>query len=403
MLSLSAARSLALEAQGLRLPPTRPARRDDVLRVIRGLGALQIDTIHVVARSPYLALFSRLGAYSPAWLDELLAEGKIFEYWAHAACFLLIEDYPFHRRFMLEGMRSYYRPAWYEANRQAVDGVLEHVRAHGAVRSADFEGQKNPGGWWNWKLEKNALEYWFSAGVVMVARREKFQRVYDLRERLLPDWRDDQTPTFEEACRALVERTVLALGLARRAWVADYFRLPKKETAAAIQRLLAEGRLLEAPVEGWEEPALIHPSRLEQSLAAAEGRLPARHTTLLSPFDSLIWDRKRTREFFGFDFSLECYLPPARRTYGYFVLPVLHRGALVGRADAKAHRKEGVFEIKGFFLEEGTQPDEELAAAVALALHHCAAWHNTPRVRLGRCQPETFRPMLAGALAAYEP
>lgn len=390
-LTLPAAQLLSVEAQGLRQPLSRPAVKEDVLATIRRLGLLQIDTINIVARAPYLALFSRLGDYQPAWLDELLAEGRIFEYWAHAACFLPIEDYPYHRRIMLEGQRMYYRDGWYEQNRPAVDGVLAHVRANGAVRSADFEGEKRAGGWWNWKIEKNALEYWFSTGDLMVRRRENFQRVYDLRERVLPGWDDTRAPSPEEVYRKLVERTVHALGIARPAWVWDYFRLNKVKVAAAIKELAREGRLREVAVEGWEEPALLHPERIEQARAALDGGLEATHTTLLTPFDALISDRKRALQLFNFDYSIECYLPPAKRKYGYFALPLLHRGAFAGRLDAKAYRKEGFFEVKSLYLEEGVTPGEELAAAVAGAIRRCAAWHATPEVRLGRCTPEEFR------------
>ena len=399
-LTLPAARLLQLHAQGLLEPPAHAATPEDVLAAVRRMAVLQIDTIHVVARSPYLVLFSRIGDYQPSWLDQHLAEGRLFEHWAHAACFLPIEDYPFSRSFMLAGLRNYFSHSFAEENRGMLDGVLERIRTEGPLRSADFESDKGPGGWWNWKIEKRALEYWFSRGELMVARREKFQRVYDLRERVLPDWDDATAPALEEARRALVLRTVRALGIARPAWVWDYFRLPKAAVKQALADLVSAGEVCEVRVDGWEGPALLPAESLALAQAAADGHLQAGYTTLLSPFDPLVWDRERARQMFGFDFSLECYLPAPKRVYGYFVLPVLHRGALVGRLDAKAHRKEKIFEVRAFFLEEGVAVTQELAAEVAGAIQRCAEWHGTPEVRLTACRPEAFSAPLRAALAA---
>ena len=393
-LSTHSARMLALEAQGLRQPPGNPATKDDVLAAIRRMYQLQIDTIHVVARSPYMVLFSRVGAYQPAWLDELLEERRIFEYWAHAACYLPIEDFALHRRLALGMRRAYYSQEWFDHNRAEVEAVLEHVRANGEVRSADFEGQKAPGGWWNWKIEKNALEYWFGHNVLTVSRRKNNQRIYDLRERVLPDWDDTSVPPLEEVYRVLALRSVQALGIAHPSWVADYFRLPKRETQIALKELLQEGRLVEAAVEGWKEPALVPAENLALVEEAAAGRLEASYTTLLSPFDPLTCDRKRVRELFGFDFTIEFYLPAPKRKYGYYLMPLLHNGALVGRLDAKAHRKEGIFEVKALYLDEGVQPTPELAQALAGALQRCADWHAAPTVRITRTEPPELAALL---------
>ena len=156
-----------------------------------------------------------------------------------------------------------------------------------------------------------------------------------------------------------------------------------------------EGLLLKLKVDGWEEPIFAHPERLALLEAAEDGRLNASHTTLLSPFDSLIWHRARMRELFDFDFTIECYLPASKRKYGYFLLPILHRGRLVGRLDAKAHRKEGLFEVRGLFLEPGATADEELGAALGQALRECAAWHATPEVVVRSCEPAGFLAVLA--------
>ncbi len=389
-LTAAAARGALLAAQGLLHPPAHPATRADVLAAIRRMGALQIDTIHVVARSPYFVLWSRLGDYEPRWLDELLAEGALFEYWGHAASFLPVEDYPLFRRMMLEFHISWWDSRqWLEENRAIAEAVMARIRAEGALRAADFDSQqrRNGGtpGWWNWKLEKVALENLFNIGELMIARRHNFQRVYDLRERVLPDWDDARTPPREEVRRELALRAVRALGAARADWVADYFRLEKRLVPPILKGLAQAGALLPLEVEGWEGPVYAHPDQLPLLEAAARDELTADATTLLSPFDPLVWDRKRALEVFGFEYSIECYLPAAKRKYGYFTLPILHRGSLAGRLEAKARRSEGVFEVSRLFLEPGFELRGVFAEELMAALQRCADWHQTPQLSL--CAP----------------
>jgi len=402
-ISLPTARQLMLAAQGLDRLPEQPATQRDVLAMIRRMGFLQIDTIHVVARSPYLTLWSRLGDYPPAWLDELLAEGALFEYWAHAACFLPIEDYPLYRRIMLDAIRAKDWPArwavnWIRENPQAIERMRAHLQQNGAVRSADFENKDRPsGGWWNWKEEKNALEALFMTGELMIARRQKFQRVYDRRERVLPGWDDAAAPSTEAVCRTQTLRAVRALGVALPAWIPDYFRQPKKEVFGQLQALVAEGLLAQVQVQGFEDPAYIHPEQfglLEQ--VAAGGRV-ATLTTLLSPFDPLVSDRQRARQLFNFDYTIECYTPAPRRIYGYFSLPILWRGQIIGRLDAKAHRADKLFEIKTLHLEAGVALSEALMADLAAALRRLAAWHSAPELAIRQSNPPDCAALLSAA------
>lgn len=398
-LPLPAVRLMLLAVQGLLNPPAQPATKEAVLNTIRRMGTLQIDTIHVVARSPYLVLFSRLGDYNPRWLDELLAEGALFEYWAHAACFLPIEDYPLFRHRMELFNRHWYKPEWIEAHSETIARVLSHVHEQGEVRSADFErsdGQK--GSWWNWKAEKQVLEYLHTSGSLMIARRENFQRVYNLRERILPGWDEAHTIPKESAYDELTERSVRLLGAAPARWVHDYFRLPKRGTPERLEHLANEDRLLRVSVPGFSEPWYLHPENIALAEAAQAGELVPSLTTLLSPFDPLTWDRDRGRTLFNFDYTIECYTPEAKRRYGYFSLPILHLGQLAGRLDAKAHRKDGRFEVKALHLEAHATPNEELAAGVAQAIQRCASWHKTPAVEIGRCEPETFKEMVVSHL-----
>jgi uncharacterized protein YcaQ len=354
-----------------------------------------------VARSPYLVLWSRLGDYEPRWLDELLEEGAIFEGWSHAACFLPIEDFGYYRRLKLNAIESKVWPVkwavkWLQEHPDVIERVRAHLRENGAVRSAEFENQSHvPGGWWNWKEEKDALESLLLTGELMVARRQNFQRVYDLRERVLPAWDDAGMPSLEEARRAFALEAVRALGVTKAGWVADYFRTPMRDTLPVVRDLAAAGLLHTVEVEGWDGPGYVHPASLPLVERALAGDLAPTRTTLLSPFDPVVWDRARALELFGFDYRIECYTPAPKRRYGYFSLPILHRGALVGRLDAKAHRAAGRFEVKTLHLEPGVPITDQLVADLADALRACAAWHRTPEVEVRWSDP----PELAAAIS----
>ncbi|MRV71910.1 hypothetical protein GJ700_09280 [Duganella sp. FT92W] len=400
-LTVAAARALHLAAQGLLQPRRKKAQKADVLDTIRQMAMLQIDTIHVVARSPYLVLWSRLGDYPPAWLEQLLEEGALFEYWAHEACFVPIEDYGLYRHRMLDpaAMGWKYSETWMRERRADVDAVLDHIRRHGPVKSSDFERQDGQGGgWWQWKPEKRSLEVLFTAGQLMIARRHNFQRVYDLAERVLPDWDDKRhMPAMDDVRRTFVLKTVKSLGLARASWIADYFRT--KPPRLDPEALVAEGALLRARVQGWDDPVYIHPDLADLAAGAAQGGLAATATTILSPFDPVVWDRRRALDLFDFDYRLECYTPAEKRRYGYFTLPILRRGALVGRVDAKAHRREQVFELKSVALEPGVKVSDRFVRDVAGALQRCANWHGCPQVRVAASEPAAFAAVLQAALS----
>jgi uncharacterized protein YcaQ len=398
-LTLATARALHLAAQGMLQPRRRRPVKADVLDAIRRMGVLQIDTISVVARSPYLVLWSRLGDYDPAWLGEHLAEGRLFEYWAHEACFVPIEDYGLLRHRMRDpaAMGWKYSETWMRERADDVAAVLAHIRRHGPTRSSDFErSDGQAGGWWEWKSEKRSLEALFTSGELMIARRHNFQRVYDLAERVHPTWHDRNMPHIDATRRQLALQAVKALGVCKAGWIADYYRTRRPHIDA--EALAAGGALLRASVQGWDEPVYVHPDHLELAQQAAAGLLAPSVTTLLSPFDPIVWDRRRALELFGFDYRLECYTPAGKRRYGYFTLPILRRGALAGRVDAKAHRREGVFELKTLELEPGVRVSARLAADIAQAIVRCARWHACPRVVVTRTVPATFAPQLVAAL-----
>jgi uncharacterized protein YcaQ len=418
-LSLTAkqARCLHLSAQGLLVPARTRARKQDVLAAIARMQLLQIDTINVVARSPYFVLFSRIGTFQNAWLDELLAEGELFESWAHEACFVPMASYPLHRRHLLDREHWAMRHAWrmHATQRSNMDSLLAHVRENGAVKAADFESKGGgSGGWWGWKDEKRWLEGSFALGELMITRRERFQRVYDLRERVLDKAASRRAlgawwsaavsndpaglPPEAEVRRRFVLDAVRALGVTQARWISDYFRSGRKPKDRDLDTLVDEGELLRVEVAGWDTPGYVHREQRASLLAAAAGTLRASYTTLLSPFDPVVWHRERASTMFGFDYRIECYTPAPKRRYGYFVLPILRRGELVGRVDAKAHRADGLFEVKALYLEPGVRESAALASDIAAALLRCAQWHETPRVLLRRCEPRAFAAGLRSAL-----
>jgi len=431
-LSLQQARNLHLAAQGLLVPARARATRKAVRAAIERMRLLQIDTIHVVARSPYLVLFSRLGDYEPRWLDEALAHADIFECWAHEACFAPIGDLGLHRHPspIRTGHWAHKSAARMQREHRAeVAALIEHVRANGAVKSSDFERQiKGVGGWWNRSNEKRWLEAGFVLGELMIARRENFQRVYDLSERVLATARAraraniqvangpkgarqdgaskapsiDADTRLDEADirREFLVGAVRALGITQARWIDDYFRLYKKFKDAALEPHVESGELIRVEVRGWENPGYVHRDHAPLLARAARGALRATHTALLSPFDPVVWHRERASAMFGFDYTIECYVPGHKRRYGYFVLPVLHRGRLIGRLDAKAHRSSGEFEIKAIFLEPEVEPDAALLADVATAIQRAADWHAAPRVVVRRSEPKAFAAKLRSALGA---
>jgi uncharacterized protein YcaQ len=236
----------------------------------------------------------------------------------------------------------------------------------------------------------------------MITRRENFHRVYDLRERVLakalPDWEDALAPNEQEVRRALALKAVRALGVASARWVPDYFRTPKKGVARLLEELADEGELVPAGIEDLDEPAYVHPDNAGPAEKILSGGLRSSVTTLLSPFDPVVWDRARALELFDFEYKIEVYTPAARRKYGYYSLPILHNGALVGRLDAKAHRKQGTFEIKAIHLEPDTLVNDDLVSGLAGTLRDCARWHGTPEVVVRRSDPSELAEALQLAL-----
>ncbi len=400
-ISAGQARAMHLAAQGLLHAPRRRARKPDLLTAIRRMQLLQIDTINVVARSPYLVLHSRLGGYPLEWLGELLSDGDLFEVWSHEACFAPSEDFVLHRSALEDSRHWSMRSALRTVGRAraAMDRLLAQVRELGAVKASDFErssGTASP--WWGWKDEKRWLEACFALGELMIARRDSFQRVYDLPERVIGRHQHDHATRRVSATQArseMILRSLLALGVAQARWIADYFRMPSKVSENELEPLLERGDIVRVDVSGWEHPAYAHRANGDLLARASSGRLRATHVALLSPFDPVVWDRQRASVMFGFDYRLECYTPAPKRRFGYFCLPILWRAQLVGRLDAKAHRGDGALEIRSIHLEDHVELDERLLDDLAGTIHAFAHWHGTPDVRIVRSDPRGFAKLLA--------
>ena len=392
-LSLADARNLHLAAQGLLNKPRRRASLEDIPATISRMSLLQIDTINIVARSPYLVLFSRLGNYPAQWLDESLARGELMEYWAHEACFMPRSDFRLIRHRMLapEKMGWKYKDAWMQEHEAEIAQLIQHIHDKGPVRSADFEHpRKGASGWWEWKPHKRHLEGLFTAGKVMVIERRNFQRVYDLTHRVMPDWDDERDLVSQtEAEIIMLDNSARSLGIFREQWLADYYRLKRPALAAWREARAEQQQIIAVHVEKlgnlWLHDDLL--PLLERALA---GKLTATHSAVLSPFDPVVWDRKRAEQLFDFSYRLECYTPAPKRQYGYFVLPLLHRGQLVGRMDAKMHRQTGILEVISLWLQEGIKPTTMLQKGLRQAITDCANWQQATRVTLGRCPQGLF-------------
>lgn len=385
-LSQREARWLALEAQGLGAGRPRAKGRGALLALIERLGVLQLDAINVLERPQFLVPWSRLGAFDPAALHGLCGPGgALFEYWGHAASWLPVSHHPL-LRWRMAGFRSA-RPAtpylarwqaWGKKNAAYVRRVRDEVRARGPLSAAQLSNpRRRDGEWWGRRsVGRQALEFLFARGELAGWRNESFERVYDLPERVIPgEVLAQPAPSETEAQRELVATAARALGVATLGDLADYHRIAKGSAAARVAELVEAGRLERVAVEGWREPA-YRPSGLRV-------RRPRRsHATLLSPFDSLIWERERTSRLFGFDYRIEVYVPAPKRRYGYYVLPLLLGDALVARFDLKADRKASELRVESAHAEPAAKAPA-VAAAAAAELVRLRAWLGLARVRVG--------------------
>lgn len=409
------ARALATIASRLDRRP-RPARDPAVQKArlhetIRALGCVQLDTICVVSRSHETVLWSRLGAYDPAVLATLhYPDALVTEYWAHAAAIIPIEHFPYFRHAMDCYREKYEAPdSWAASNLAIVDEVHERLRENGALAARTFGRPDGPRPeaweWWGGKPARQALDHLWSRGDIMVARRESgFQRVYDVTERVVPAEFLEHLPDEAERRRHFTSNALRALGVATPRWVADYFRNwarphnSPKESLLGLTELANEGLAVPVAVDGITGPVFLDAALLPRLAEIRAGRGKPTLTTLLSPFDNLIWYRDRTEALWDFFYRIEVYTPAPKRVYGYYTLPILHRGRLVGRLDPVVDRKNRILTVRSVHLEPGVKPAEPLAEAIAGALWDFAGFLRADEVLLMAANPEPFTPMLAEAL-----
>jgi len=408
-------RRMTLRAQGFLgttpWPRSRGSRGAAVAGMLRQVGAVQLDTISVLARSHELAAYARLGPVSRQQIEQAYwhdSQPGAFEYWAHAACVLPIEQWPYfafrRRALRARGIR------WHRVHQETCDKVLARLRAEGPLTATQLGGAKAGGPWWDWSDVKVAVEWLLDTGEVICVRRSGWRRVYDLPERVLPDELLGAEPSDSECLAYLAGVTARALGVATQADLVEYHRLndltseKAQHTQLVSDAALAAGLIpvtLAGPARaarpavtpssrgsrgsrGWADPA---------ALAEASAGLRGRHrVTLLSPFDSLIWDRKRTRQMFGFEHSLEAYVPKPKRVHGYYTMPLLAGGRLAGRADPA--RQGTTLIARKVSLERAAA-----AEPMAEALREAAAWVGCDAVRLEQVEPAQHAPRLAAALA----
>ena len=398
-LSLAEARRVALAAQGFAdRPLDRPVDgRALRSRVIDRVGLIQIDSVNVLQRAHYLPAFSRLGPYDPDLLDKLsgYAPRRLFEYWGHEASLLPVELWP----LMQWRMARAHDDAWGGMRRIAVDRpdlvatVLADIADRGPLKVADLAHHDEPRGpkgpWWDWSDVKRAVEYLFWSGEITSTRRVRFERRYDIPDRVIPAAvRAVPTPTVEEAQRELLRIAARSMGVATEPDLRDYFRLPSAESKRRVAELVEAGELQPVAVEGWTAPAYLAPgARIPRSVDAR---------AIVGPFDSLIWERPRVERLFGFRYRIEIYVPKPKRVHGYYVLPFLLGDQLVARVDLKADRAAGALLVQAAHAEPGAPP--ETAEALSVELRSLAGWLGLSDVVI--VGPGDLAPALAAVLGS---
>ncbi len=420
---LSAVRALALHAQQLDRPAIAagpPPSQQDIYAAIEQMGCVQIDTLQMVRRSHYIALWSRLGAYNPSDLERV-AYGKtdsaatrqhngdsrrLFEYWLHAACLIPLTEYRYH----LPRMRWYrevggWRHEWTQQpeNQKLMKAVLARVKKEGPLRASDFEHNgPRRGSWWDWKPAKTALEHLYNQGQLIIAGRANFQRLYDLPERVLPAWVDRREPSYEESRRFWLSRSLKALGIVDPVLAGSMVQFFKRtEARALLKELVATGEAMEVQAtlaDGQPHDLVLHRDHLPALQQAADGALQSGRTTFLSPFDNLLWVPGRMQAFWDFRQALEAYVPREKRQYGYFTLPILHHDCFVGRFDPKLERQTGTLRLRAIYLEPQVKASEELVSEVAGALRDFMRFHEATSLVIEASTPAAFGRRLMKAL-----
>ena len=378
-------RRLALRGQGLGGARKLGAGLAGVRKTLDRIGYVQIDTISVVARAHHHVLFTRVSRYREDMPNRLVRERHAFEYWRHAAAYLPLQDY----RFALPMMRNIADGGlmWFRnPDRKLMARVKDRIREEGPLFARDFEDTRaSKEGWWDWKPAKQALEQLFMQGELTSVERQGFQKRYELMDRFLPGDVDTSEPTDDECADHAIDRSLRAHGFATRRSMTYLCHNPRlrKAVAGRLPERVRAGELVERRMAGGE-PIYALPGAFDQRLPAPPDRV-----RLLSPFDNTVIQRDRCAAVFGFDYTIECYVPEAKRRFGYYALPVLFGDRLVGRVDCKAHRREGRFEIRALFIEQDVP--EAFYPALAAAVSDYAAFTGCAEVSVTRVTPGRLR------------
>ena len=398
-ISASTARQLAIMCQGLDDQWKLPDGKEGVALTIERIGYVQIDTIAVIQRAHHHTLWSRRSDYTPQMLHELQSQDRrIFEYWRHAASYLPLCDYRYYLSRMRATAEKDETRQWFEQNSQLVQDVIKRIREEGALGSADFSSERKRGSWWNWKPAKKALEMLFSTGTLMITERRNFHRIYDLKERVLPAGTDTSEPEPSELARFAVRRMLAGLGI-----VADgdmRWGISKREDIAeAIDELINLGEV--TPVEIEELNDKVYYSLTEKLEEATKQSQSQKLLHILSPFDNLVIWRGRLKKLFDFEYKLECYLPAAKRRYGYFCLPILWGEQFVGRLDPKADRKQNTFIVRKIVFESDFNDYDGLLPALAEKLCVFADFNGCERIVVEQAVPGKIKTSLVRELSSH--
>lgn len=392
---------LSIYKQGLHQRPAKNSQ-GELKQIIERIGLLQLDSISVVARSHYLVMLARAGLYNRSELDDLLTDGFLVEQWAHAACQLPMAHYPYYYPVLQQKQlkeSKHHIKSLGDATEEIVQRVLDAIRENGAMSSKDFDSaRKSKGGWWNWKPAKIALEYLFDRGELMVSTRHKFQRYYDLPERVLNGREITLNKTLDDYQQWTTLCGLHHLGIGTIADIADYYRQPKRQTATIIQQFVDAGDVLPVEVIGWQQPAYIHHDDLPLLEEIQTGKHTPELTVFLSPFDNLIWNRDRTEALWDFFYRIEVYTPKDKRIYGYYVMPILHRGELIGRIDPKIDRKAKKLMIHTLHLEDGVEVSDEMSEGIIAALREFMAFHHCTTFELSTCKDKSLKKRIVKAM-----
>lgn len=384
-LTLSQLRFLTLESQGLTKPYPFGKGKNAVLQALEHLGYLQIDTLSVVERAHHHTLWTRIPDYKAEYLDELVEEHKIFEYWFHAASYLPIKDFRFALPQMTEVKQS--KTHYYNADPKVMKYVLDTIRGEGPKKARDFENEtKKAGSWWSWKPTKIALERLFLQGDLMITNRKGMQKTYDLTENVLPNTINTALPTELEFAEYLVKTYLKAYGFTTVKQITHLKtgELIRKNVDIVLKSMLQEGTIKQVNIENMPS-VFVNESSLENSLNKTSSDIH-----ILSPFDNSIIHRDRIKQFFEFDYKIECYTPKEKRKYGYFCLPVLFGDTFIGRVDCKAHRKEKEFEIIHLHIENTSIESELWKESFVDMIKSFATFNGCNTLKLTKVSPSKF-------------